>query len=255
MSNLNLNLVWLYPDLMNTYGDRGNILSFLYRTKKRKIDLKIITVSLKDSSDLILQADFLFMGGAQDTQQEIVNKDLFSKKGRFLKEMIEKEIPGLYICGGYQFLGRFYKTSDGKILPGLEIFDIYTESPKTQTKRLIGDLIIKSDLFPNKYLIGFENHNGRTYLGKKVRPLGKVIFGGGNNGRDLTEGMIYKNSIGSYMHGPILPKNPELTDFLIEKALEIKYKKKIKLKKINDDFEKKAKKQVLRKLNIKLNIK
>lgn len=248
MNNLSLNLVWLYPDLMNTYGDRGNILSFLYRTKKRNIDLKIITVSLKDSSDLIFQADLLFMGGAQDTQQEIVNKDLFSKKGRFLKEMIEKETPGLYICGGYQFLGKFYKTSDGKILPGLEIFDIYTESPKTQTQRLIGDLVVKSRLFPNKYLVGFENHNGRTYLGKRVKPLGKVLYGGGNNGKDKTEGMIYKNSIGSYMHGPILPKNPELTDFLIEKALEIKYKKKIKLKKIDDNLEKKAKKQLLNKI-------
>lgn len=250
MNNLTLNLIWLYPDLMNTYGDRGNILSFLYRAKKRKIDLKITAVSLKDSSDLILQADLLFMGGAQDTQQEIVNKDLFTKKGQYLKEMIEKGIPGLYICGAYQFLGKYYKTSDGKILPGLEIFDIYTESPKTQTQRLIGDLIIKSKLFPNKYFVGFENHNGRTYLGKKVKPFGKVLYGGGNNGKDKTEGMIYKNSIGSYMHGPILPKNPELTDFLIEKALEIKYKKKIELKKINDDFEKKAKKQVLKKLNL-----
>lgn len=236
---------WMYPNLMNTYGDRGNIITLSYRIKKRRIKTKILTISIDDDPKLILSVDILFMGGAQDKQQEIVNKDLIENKGVFLKQKIEQYTPGLYVCGAYQFLGRYYKAADGKIIEGLKIFDLYTESPGLNAKRLIGDLIVESDLFKNKKLIGFENHTGRTYLGVNVKPLAKVIKGYGNNDVDKTEGMIYKNSLGTYMHGPILPKNPEVADWLIQKALEVKYKKKIKLKKINDNLENQAKKHLL----------
>lgn len=236
---MKINIGWLYPDLMNTYGDRGNIIALSYRIKKRGIKCKIIKISLKDDPNLILQSDILFMGGAQDTQQEIVNKDLIENKAIFLKRKIEEYTPGIYVCGAYQFLGKYYKTALGKIIEGLGIFDLYTESPGIDAKRLIGDLIVKSKIL-NKNLVGFENHTGRTYLGKNVNPFSYVLKGFGNNGEDKTEGMIYKNSIGTYMHGPILPKNPEVADWIISKALEIKYKKTVKLKKLNDDLEKKA---------------
>lgn len=236
---------WLYPDLMNTYGDRGNIITLSYRINSRGIKSVILPISLKDEAELILKTDILFMGGAQDKQQEIVNKDLIENKGQFLRKKIENETPGLYVCGAYQFLGKYYKAADGKIIKGLNIFDLYTESPGIKAKRLIGDLIVESDFFPNKKLVGFENHTGRTFLGKKVLPFARVIKGYGNNGEDKTEGMIYKNSIGTYMHGPILPKNPELADWLIKKAVEIKYKKKIQLKKINDQLENKARYKIL----------
>ncbi|GAB4219464.1 MAG: type 1 glutamine amidotransferase [Candidatus Microgenomates bacterium] len=242
---MEITIGWMYPDLMNTYGDRGNIITLSYRLKKRKIKNKILRISINDDPQLILLSDILFMGGAQDKQQEIVNKDLIEKKGIFLKEKIEKYTPGLYVCGAYQFLGKYYKAADGTMIDGLKIFDLYTESPGFNAKRLIGDLIVESDLFKNKKLVGFENHTGRTYLGKNVKPLAKVIKGYGNNGVDKTEGMIYKNSLGTYMHGPVLPKNPEIADWLIKKALEIKYKKKIKLEKINDDLEIKAKNYLL----------
>lgn len=225
---------------MSTYGDRGNVITLFYRAKQRDININIIKVSVTQNVDLLSQADLIFMGGAQDKQQEIVNQDLKSNKGNILKKIVEKGIPGLYVCGAYQFLGRYYKAADGKLIDGLSIFDLYTESPGINSSRLIGNLLIESDVFNNTKLIGFENHTGRTYLGEKVKPFAKVIKGFGNNGKDMTEGVIFKNSIGTYMHGPILPKNPELADWIIIKALEFKYGKKIPLNKIDDKLEKKA---------------
>jgi len=243
--NLELKICWLYPDLMNTYGDRGNIISLIYRAEKRKIKTEVLKISINDNPNLILKSDLIFMGGAQDKQQEIVNKDLRINKGKNLKIMIEKGIPGLYVCGAYQFLGKYYKAADQTIIKGLAVFDLITESPGTTSKRLIGNLIVKPDLFKNKIFVGFENHTGRTKLGSNVKPFAKVIKGYGNNGKDKTEGMIYKNSIGTYMHGPILPKNPELSDWLIAKALELKYKRKVNLKKIDDTIEIKAREVII----------
>lgn len=239
-----LNIGWLYPDLMNTYGDRGNIIALFYRAKKRNIEVKILKISINDKPELILKADILFMGGAQDKQQEIVNNDLLSAKGKYLKEKIDDYTPGLYVCGAYQFLGKYYKAADGKIIKGLGIFDLYTESPGINAKRLIGDIVVKPFLF-NTEFVGFENHNGRTYLGKNINPFSKVIKGYGNNDKEKLEGAVYKNSIGTYLHGPILPKNPELADYLIEKALEKKYHKKIHLKKLDDSLEKIAREKLI----------
>lgn len=184
------------------------------------------------------------MGGAQDRQQQIVSEDLMKKKAT-LKQMIEDGTPGLYICGAYQFLGKYYKDANGTIIPGLSIFDLYTENPGLSYPRLIGNIAIHTDLRGLRHatseveartIVGFENHGGRTYLGKGVKLLGKVIKGFGNNGDlpamldgrqvqagDRTEGAAYKNSFGSYLHGPILPKNPEFADLLIRLALEKKY--------------------------------
>lgn len=251
MKKININIGWLYSDLMNTYGDRGNIIAIKHRAFLRNIDVKIINISVNDSWQLLKKVDFIFMGGAQDKQQEIVNKDLFENKGKVLKELIHEGIPGLYVCGAYQFLGNYYKTADGKIIPGLKIFDVYTENPGLSYPRLIGDIVIKSQLLKNKLIIGFENHGGRTYLSKNLKPFGDVIKGFGNNDKDKTEGLIYKNSIGTYLHGPILPKNPELTDWFIEKILQKKFQKNIKLKKADNYFEIKAKNFLLKKLNIK----
>ncbi|MGB9883341.1 MAG: type 1 glutamine amidotransferase [Microgenomates group bacterium] len=237
---------WLYPDLMSTYGDRGNVIALNYRLKSRGIKNEILPISINDDPELVLIADLLFMGGAQDKQQEIVNKDLIENKGIFLKRKIEEETPGLYVCGAYQFLGKYYKAADGKVIAGLGIFDLYTESPGIKAKRLIGDLIVQSPLFKDKKLVGFENHTGRTFLGKNVSPFAYVLKGYGNNETEKTEGMIYKNSLGTYMHGPILPKNPEITDWLIKKAVEIKYQKKVKLKRLNDEIENKAREKILK---------
>lgn len=247
---MKLTIGWLYPELMSTYGDRGNIIALTYRAQKRKIDVNIKKISINDAAIDIEKVDFLFMGGAQDKQQEIVNADLQKNKGKILSRMIEKGIPSLFICGAYQFLGHYYRAADGTKIPGLGIFNLYTINPGLEKKRLIGDIIIKPrvSLLERDFLIGFENHGGRTYLNDKKMAFAKVIKGYGNNGEDSTEGIFYKNAIGTYLHGPILPKNPQLTDFLLQKALERKYQKKIRLEKLDDTVEKKAREQALRKL-------
>lgn len=232
---------WLYPDLMSTYGDRGNIIVLQKRAEWRGIKLSIEQIFLNTSYSILNTCDLLFMGGAQDTQQEIVNRDLKGKKGKILVEQIEKGIPGLYICGAYQFLGKYYRTADGKELKGLGIFPLYTENPGENIKRLIGNIIIEPKVEGlTQPLIGFENHGGRTYLEDRLLALGTVIKGLGNNGEDKTEGIVYKNSFGTYLHGPILPKNPQLADLLLTLALEQKYNKKFHLEPLDDSIEQNA---------------
>ncbi len=236
---------WLYPDLMSTYGDRGNIITLSKRCEWRNIEVEIKRLDVGFPESELKTCDLLFMGGAQDTQQNIVSHDFSAKKTTLLRELIESGTPGLYICGAYQFLGQYYKEANGNKIPGLSILDLYTEHPGEGKERLIGNIIVES---PIGTFIGFENHGGRTYLADKNLAFGKVVKGFGNNGEDKTEGIIYKNSIGTYLHGPALPKNPKLADFLIEKALEKKYGKRIKLKPLNDSLEKKAKEVITARL-------
>lgn len=244
---MNINIGWLYPDLMSTYGDRGNIITLCYRAKMMGINPVVKKISINESANLISKIDLIFMGGAQDKQQEIVNQDL-KIKGSFLKKAINEGAPGLYVCGAYQFLGKYYKEADGNIIDGIGVFDLYTESPGLNVPRCIGNTIIESKKFPGVKLVGFENHGGRTYLADKKLAFGKVIKGYGNNGEDRTEGIYYKNSFGTYLHGPILPKNPELADYLIKKAVERKCGKNIKLKKLDNRWENKARSWVIDKL-------
>ena len=243
-----INIGWLYPDLMSTYGDRGNIITLSRRCKLRKITPVIHKISVNEPGELISEMDIIFMGGAQDKQQEIVNQDLKNNKGKYLKDAIENGIPSLFVCGAYQFLGKYYKAADGTIIDGLGAFDLYTENPGIDFPRCIGNIIIETKLFPKIKLVGFENHGGRTYLRDKKLSFAKVVKGFGNNGEDKTEGIFYKNSFGTYLHGPILPKNPELADYLIKKALERKYGEKIKLKKIDNYWENKARDYVMDRL-------
>lgn len=238
-----LTIVWLYPDLMNTYADRGNIIVLQKRCEWRGINPTILKISINEKPNPLKNADLIFMGGAQDTQQEIVNRDLFKNKGPVLKQKIENNTPGLFICGAYQFLGNYYDTADGKRLPGLEIFPMHTKN--TGKDRLIGNIVIQPNIIKTK-LVGFENHGGRTYLDDKSMSFGKVLKGFGNNNEDGTEGILYKNSIGSYLHGPILPKNPELADWLLKKALEEKYHESIELQTLDDSLEIAAKNAVVK---------
>ncbi len=242
---------WLYPELMNTYGDRGNVIVLQKRCQWRGITAEIKEIGIGISDKDFSLCDLFMMGGAQDTQQEVVAKDLTKKKKAF-KEAIENGIPGLYICGGFQYLGQYYKTADGNKLPQLGILDMYTENPGR--KRLIGNIAIDAqNLFGKKtVLVGFENHGGRTILGNGIKPLGKVLKGFGSNDSAKEEGAIYKNSIGTYFHGPILPKNPELADYLIKKALEIKYGKNFELEKLDNSEEEKARKVIAKRLNINI---
>ncbi|TSC53931.1 MAG: Uncharacterized protein LiPW16_250 [Microgenomates group bacterium LiPW_16] len=251
---MKLTIGWLYPDLMSTYGDRGNVICLKKRCQWRGIEAEVEELSLESRVSNLQKCDLLFMGGAQDRQQKIAAEDLRKNKGPIIKKMVENGIPGLFVCAAYQFFGHFYRPAEGEDIEGLHIFDLYTRHFGKDKSRCIGNIVIKtqnSKLKTQDYLVGFENHGGRTYLGKSVEPLGRVVVGYGNNGEDRTEGCVYKNSIGSYLHGPILPKNPHLADYLIKLALFKKYGNEIKLREIDDTLEWQAHKAILSKLKVK----
>src|SRR3990167_4117619 len=244
---ISLNICHLYPDLMDTYGDKGNIIALIKRCQWRKINVKITNISIGQSLSTF-DFDFYFFGGGQDRQQIIVSRDLQSK-AYYLKKAIESKSVLLSICGGYQLLQKYFKTLDGKIIKGIGLFDAYTIGSRDRMiqnlwidleENLVKEIkeiyptIDKKQLTTN--LIGFENHSGKTYLGPNLKPLGKVIIGAGNNGEDKTEGSIYKNAFGCYLHGSLLPKNPHFADYLISKALERRYGK-VKLEPLDDSFE------------------
>lgn len=227
---------YLYGDLMNIYGDTGNITVLTKRCQWRGIDAEVKNISIGDSLKKG-DADIYFFGGGQDTQQIAVAGDLAGEKSKVLKEEVTRGVPLLAICGGYQLLGDYYQPFDAERLKGVGIFPSYTVA---SGDRMIGNLVINSSQFSvNLNLVGFENHSGKTYL-EGGQPLGNVIAGFGNNGEDGSEGCIYKNAIGCYMHGSLLPKNPLLADWLIKKALETKYDKKIELKELDDTLENQA---------------
>jgi len=231
----------LYPDLMNLYGDRGNISVLVKRAQWRGIDVKVIPVSIDDP--IPDRVDIFFMGGGQDREQRLLAPDLVNKKGDILRKLADDGVVFLGICGGYQLFGHYYKPKDSPRLDGIGILDVYTEAGD---KRFIGNILIRSKLegYDGTTLVGFENHSGRTYLGRYAKPLGEVINGYGNNGTDNTEGAWQKNVFGTYLHGPLLPKNPWFADLLIEKALSRRYRE-IKLSLLNDELELKAHKRVV----------
>lgn len=239
---MELNICHLYPDLLNVYGDLGNILMLKYRAEKRGIKVNISNVSVNDefkNEDY----DIVFFGGGQDYEQSIVSDDLINNKKDNLKAYIESDGVMLCICGGYQLLGKYYTTPDGEHLEGLGILDIYTEGGDT---RFIRNTVIKNEDTEETY-VGFENHSGRTYIGD-LKPLGKVISGYGNNGSDGYEGCIYKNTYCTYFHGPLLSKNPELSDRLLSLALNRKYDS-VSLDPLEDTFELKAKDFIISRCN------
>lgn len=243
-----LNIGWLYPELMSTYGDRGNIIVFTKRCQWRKLGVKIVPIDFKTTEKEIESCDLIFGGGAQDRQQGIVIDDLRLKKGPVLKRLFDNNIPGLFVCGSPQLLGAYYMTGDGKKLDGLNIFDMVSKHFGKSKSRCIGNIVCEVTGIdvggPSNdsgrqlmTIVGFENHGGRTYLGTGVKPFAKVIEGSGNNGEDGSEGAVYKNCIATYSHGPFLPKNPHIADWLIAKALEIKYKEKVPLMPLDDALE------------------
>lgn len=234
-----IRIAHLYPDMLNLYGDRGNIIALTERMKARNIDVVTdqITMGRSFNSD---DYDILFVGGGQDFEQDVLLDDLKKGKDLEIKRAIENSKVFLAICGGYQMLGKYYKTYDGKMLEYMGALDFYTEGKE---ERMIGNYAFKTK--EGIEVVGFENHSGRTYLGKNVEPLGKMIKGYGNNGEDGTEGVRYKNTFGTYSHGPVLPKNSQLADLLISKAVENKYGK-TDLAPLDDTLEIKAQQQVMK---------
>jgi hypothetical protein len=234
---MQVNIIHLYPDLLNLYGDRGNIMCLKKRLEWRGIKADIKTVCHGEYVDTT-DADLIFLGGGSDREQEIVCEELKKNKSALVKYVEDGGVM-LAICGGYQLLGNYYQTSTKKI-EGLGILDIYTE---WEQERLVRNIIINSDLFETP-IVGYENHSGRTYIGN-YNPLGKVFFGLGNTGKGDFEGVVYKNVIGTYIHGPLLPKNPQVCDYVLEKALKRKYGDDVKLSPLDDEIELKANKCIV----------
>ena len=222
----------LYPDLLNLYGDRGNIQCLMKRCLWRGIEAETIAYELDDRIDFS-KLDIVLLGGGSDREQMLVCEKLKEIQKDF-KAYVEDNGVVIAICGGYQLLGNYYKTDQGMI-EGLKLVDMSTEQGKG---RLIGNIVMQSDLF-DMPIVGFENHGGRTTIGNN-RSLGKVLSGYGNDGQSGEEGVVYKNVIGTYLHGPLLPKNPQLADWLILHALQKKYGEQTELTPLDDSQEKEA---------------
>ncbi len=212
-----LRIAHLYADEMNIYGDRGNMLTLEKRAEWRGIAVQVDTVGRGPTPDLS-NTDLIFWGGGQDRDQELVFKDAAEHKVEAIRQAIDGGAVVLAVCGGYQLLGEYYVTADGKKLPGLGLVDLHT---MPGSRRNIGNIVIEtSDLgLQPATLVGFENHSGKTYLGSGLQPLGRVLRGAGNNGEDGYEGVVSGNIFGTYLHGSLLPKNPHFADLLIERAL------------------------------------
>lgn len=215
MSRQSITLLHLYPRDMNIYGDLGNILTIQRRLEWHGYDVRLITYNPGDT--LPRDVDIIIGGGGQDSGQDAITNDL-QTIGPKLHALANSGVPMLMVCGLYQLFGKFFKTQDGHIIKGIGIFDAQTYAGN---ERLTGNIVTESEEFGT--IIGYENHSGQTFLGDTARPLGTVRRGAGNNGEDGTEGARYKNVIGTYLHGSILPKNPALSDFLIETAVMRKY--------------------------------
>jgi len=238
---MKITIAHLYPDLMNMYGDRGNVIVLAKRCQWRNIEVEVKNIYLGEKFDAE-KYDLIFMGGGQDKEQRLVAKDFQKVKGESIKKAAQKGVVILGICGGYQLFGHYYKTQKGDKIPGIGILDVYT---KAGPQRMIGNAIIKSSLQLKTYslklntLVGFENHSGQTFLGKRAKPLGFVEVGYGNNGKDRTEGAIQNNVFGTYLHGSFLPKNPHFADYLISLAISQRYGP-IDLQPLDDEIEIKA---------------
>jgi CobQ-like glutamine amidotransferase family enzyme len=215
---LTLTLGHLYPEQLNLYGDRGNIITLRRRCQLRGIELRVVGLGVGDALAPD-EYDMLFIGGGQDKEQAPVSQDLFEMKGIGLWAAIEDNMPVLAVCGGYQLLAHYYRPAEGPDMRGLGVFDAWTVHKGAHVARCIGDVAIS---WNGMTLVGFENHGGRTYLGS-TQPLGKILKGNGNNAEDGTEGAVYRNTFGTYLHGSLLPKNPHFADHLLTLALQRKY--------------------------------
>jgi len=232
-TGMTLKIGHLYPTLMSVAADRGNLYAIRKRCEWRGIATEVEEIYVKQTPDFT-QFDLLLIHGAADREMELASRDI-QLKAAGLIEAAEANVTFLSVCAGFQLLGHYYKPSTGPELKGVGLLDLYTEGGST---RFMTHMAMQCDLegVGKQVLVGYENHSGRTWLGDNAQPLGKVIVGWGNNGKDGFEGARYKNVYGTYLHGPVLPKNPWFTDYLIQRALERRYGK-VELKPLDDTAE------------------
>lgn len=228
---MKLTIGWLYAGTMNIYGDRGNVIALRRRAEWRGIPAEVREIGIGEP--IPSDVDLFFWGGGQDQEQDTVSRDLGGGKGESLRGAIDDGAAMLAVCGGYQLLGHEYRPHGAEPQPGIGLIDAVSVAGP---ERFIGNVVVESQWGE---LVGFENHSGLTTLGPNVEPMGRVRIGRGNNGRDGTEGAIYKHAVGCYLHGALLPKNPVLTDWLIARALERRHGV-VELAPLPDDVERAA---------------
>ena len=240
-----LKILYLYPDILELYGDFGNIQVLRYRLEKRGIKAIIIPYSIGDKMPDFSEYDIVFAGGGADQEQSILSKDLLQYKEN-IKKAVDDGVFFLLICGAYQLFGKYYKGVEGNTIPGLNIFDYYTEAIADRKKRCIGNIVINTKLNGKETkIIGFENHGGQTF--NVLKPFGEVLCGNGNKFGDNKEGFFTQNVIATYLHGPLLSKNPELADYIIKYCLDRKYGEDTRLESLDDNFENLCREQLLKK--------
>ncbi len=238
-----LKILYLYPDMLELYGDYGNIQVLKYRIESRGYQAIIDRYSIGDDAPNFNDYDIVFAGGGADNEQSILAEDLVKYKEN-IQEAVRNGVFFLLICGAYQLFGKYYKGVDGNIIPGLEVFDYYTVANPDRKKRCIGNIVIDANLNNLKTkVIGFENHGGQTF--DISNSFGKVLFGNGNKFGDSEEGFFENNVIATYLHGPLLSKNPELCDYIIKYCLDRKYNENVELEPLNDEFENLCREQLL----------
>ncbi len=248
MEKREIKILYLYPDMLELYGDYGNIQVLKYRMEKRNIKCQIDRYSIGDPKPEFSKYDIVFAGGGADNEQSILSEDLVKYK-KEIKEAVQNGVFFLLICGAYQLFGKYYKGVEGNIIPGLDIFPYYTEAAEDRKKRCIGNIILEVELSEGKTtkVIGFENHGGQTY--NSTSPFGKVVLGNGNQFGADKEGFFLGNVIATYLHGPLLSKNPEVSDYIIKYCLDRKYGENSEmttLEPLDDTFENKCREQLLR---------
>lgn len=238
-----IKILYLYPDMLNLYGDRGNIQALKYRAEKRGITVQIDYHYLGGQAPDFCSYDIVFSGGGADKEQALVAVDMLQYKEE-IKKAVEQGVFFLLVCGSYQLFGKYYKGVEGDTIPGLEIFEYYTEAIQDRSKRCIGNIVIQTELNGKQTkVIGYENHGGQT---KGVASsFGKVLKGQGNTFGATEEGFMTKNVIATYIHGTLLSKNPDITDYIIQYALERKYEERIELEPLDDTFEERCREQLL----------
>lgn len=207
----------LFPDYLNIYADRGNMAVLARRAAWRGHELEVVPIGVGDD---LRAADLYYIGGGQDREQELIAPAL-AAHGEALQAAVGAGAALLAVCGGYQLLGRFYRDQSGDELPGVGLFPLHTVAGE---RRMIGDVLLECELETGRprTLAGFENHAGRTYLDEGARPLGRVVAGFGNDGESGYEGCRVARAIGTYLHGPLLPRNPWLADWLLAQAIALR---------------------------------
>ena len=243
---MDLKICHLYPDVLNLYGDRGNILCMRRRLAWRGIGCSVTELPL-GAADALTDYDLFFIGGGQDFEQTVLLADLRAGRSENIRAAAEDGKTFLCICGGYQLLGTGYRTADGQMCEYTGILDLYTEG---SPDRMIGNYAFRlGEESGGGIVVGFENHGGRTRLGPGLTPLGTVLKGYGNNGQDGTEGVRWNNIFGTYSHGPALPKNPGFCDTILKTALERKYGA-AELSPLDDGAENAAKSYMVERLHL-----